>query len=201
MYPSVIRFLLLSSFILLAACASTKVQQEKLPCNIPASFNWDTTTVYKASISVMNKNFSGLIIFNRENDTDYRLIMTTDVGPKLIDITLTPKGYTKNFVMAQLDRKALLRMFWEDFGTMLGIFAKGKPGYSDLGTCCYPVSKNFTSCYITSDLKSFPLSAYFVQGNEKKTKINYFCAVGQQPDSIRIDHLALNMSYFLNKLN
>ena len=176
MYPSMIRCLLLSSFVLLSACAGSKIQvREKTPCSQPPVFKWDTTLVYKASISVLNKNFSGLIIFNRENDSTCRMVMTADVGPKLIDINLNSKGYKKNYVMSQLDKKALLRMFWEDFGTMLGIFSVNKPGYnSELQTCTYPVYKDFSAWYIPGNSHSFPDSAYFVQGNEKKTKINYF---------------------------
>lgn len=198
-----IRYFLLSSLLLLVACATLKTpQQQKMPCVNRTTFNWDTTLVYKASITVMNQNISGLIIFNKEDETTYRLVMTTDIGPKLIDMTLTPKGYTKNFIISQLDRKALLRMFWEDFSTMLGIFSYSNYSYnSGIDSCCYPVPRNFSACYNPNEQNSFPSTAYFLKGNEKQTKINYFCLPEHQPDSIKIEHLRFNMSYFLNKLN
>ena len=198
------RFLRLSSLLLLAACATPKIQQQQnLPCKNPVSFSWDTTLYYKASISVMGNNLSGLIIFNKQNDSTFRLIMTTDVGPKLIDMELTPKGYTKNFVIEQLDRKALLHMFWEDFGTTLGLFARNKAGFynSELDACCFPISSRFTTCYTSPGSQTFPEKAYFFERDKKKTTISYFYKFGQQPDSISIEHLSFNMSYILRKFD
>jgi len=196
------RFFLLSSFLLLAACATQKVQQPpKVPCT--TSFSWDTTLFYKANISVMGNSISGLVIFNKENDSTFRLIITTDIGPKLVDMRLTPEGYTKNFVIKPLDQKALLNMFWEDFGTVLGLFAGNKEGYYSPETkaCTYPIAPRFTASYSASNALAFPEKAHFLKRDKIKTTISYFCKTGQQPDSIFIEHLNFNMSYTLRKFN
>lgn len=197
------RFLILSSLLLFAvACATPKIQKQKLPATVPFSFNWDTTLFYKTSISVKGTNLSGIIIFNKENDSTIRMIMTTDVGPKLIDMTLTSRNYTKNFVARQLDRKALLHMFWEDFGVTLGLFSMIRDGYYDSvsQTYCYPVAKKFSACYLPGSSLSFPTKAFFFNKNKMKTTINYFYAPGQQPDSISITHLGFDMNYILHKV-
>jgi hypothetical protein len=196
------RYFLLISFVFLGACASSNIQKPHMACEQPVHLNWDSTLVYKASILVMNQNISGLIIFKKENDSTTRLIMTTDVGPKLIDLRLTPRGYSKNYVFKKLNRKALLNMFWEDFGTTLGLFTENRTGSkSGENTCCYPVKKNFSACYLPGSAYSFPSQAYFSENEKTKTKITYFCSNAQQPDSILIVHPGFNMSYFLKKVN
>jgi len=197
------RFLILSSLLLfVVACATPKIQKQKLSATAPFSFNWDSTVFYKTSISVKGTNLSGIIIFNKENDSSIRLIMTTDVGPKLIDITLTPRGYTRNFVAKQLDRKALLHMFWEDFGVTLGLFSRNGGGYynSDDHAYVYPLVKKFSAGYLPGSPQSFPQKAFFFDKDKMKTTISYFYAPGQQPDSISITHLGFDMNYILHKV-
>lgn len=194
------RYLLLSSLLLFAACASSKYPQQ-LAVNKPSTFQWDTTTSFKANITVLNQEYTGLVILNRESDSSYRVILTTGVGPKLIDMSLTSKGYTKYFAIKQLNRKALLNMFWEDFGTMVNIFSNNNHHFDTIANShCFPVRKKLSACYYYKEKQPFPVSAYFMEGQKMKTKFSYFYDGKNHPDSVVIEHLSFKMNYSLKKL-
>lgn len=195
------RYLLLSSMLILMACTtSKKISQQSTGNKIPV-FQWDTITTFKANITVLNRDYTGMMILNRENDSSYRVILTTGVGPKLIDMSITSKGYTKLYAIKQLNRKALLNMLWEDFGTMVNIFAKNELLPTSSETVCFPVRKKLTACYNFETKQLSPSSAYFMEGSDMKTKISYFYDDKNHPDSVVIEHLSFNMSYYFKKLN
>jgi hypothetical protein len=117
-------------------------------------------------------------------------------------MSLTSKGYTKYFAIKQLNRKALLNMFWEDFGTMVNIFSEnGSRNDTLTKTICFPVRKKLSACYNYEGKQLSPQRAYFMDGVEKKTKISYFYDHKNHPDSVVIEHLSFKMNYILKKLN
>lgn len=198
-----IRCLLSISFLLFFFGGFSKETRQPVAFMLKQNcFNWDSTMVYRANISFNEYQFSGIIVFNTVDFKTYRMIMTPEVGPTLIDLNLTCEKYTRNYVARKLNRKALLQMFWEDFGTLLGLFSIAKQVEKDYDnvTDCFGLAKKKLVCYSFCNEAVFPENAFFYFKDKLNTKFTYFYQPNMQPDSIKIEHLKFNLNYSLYKV-
>lgn len=120
------RYLLISITLLLVACGSYPKKQgfkvsneERQVFVIPYFSNPETDYVYKASIDVLNKHFSGLFIVKKIEVNTHRVAFTTEMGNKIFDFSFSGNQFTVNFIQEELNRKPLLKILEQDFRTLV----------------------------------------------------------------------------------
>ena len=129
-----IRFLAISSFlcstIFLSSCAlKTTEGLREIPFSVktvenPYFANPKIDYVYKAKINVYGKNFGGILIIKKMAPTIHRVVFTTEFGSKLFDFQYEGNTFTKNFIIADLDRKFIVNVLKDDFKLLITESAK-----------------------------------------------------------------------------
>ncbi|RDI06750.1 hypothetical protein [Flavobacterium sp. AG291] len=119
-----ILFLLISS-CLLTSCAVQTVKglEEKTPQATTYTTTYfsnpETDYVYKAHISVYGKDFGGIFIAKKINDTLYRAAFTTEFGNKLFDFEITDNSFKVNYILEELDKGIIVNTLKRDFTLLL----------------------------------------------------------------------------------
>ena len=127
MQKSTIPFLIISCFLLvvLNSCAVKTVQDfDKIPVSkaiYKTSYFSDKSVdyVYKSSISVYGRDFGGIFIAKKINETTHRIVFTTEFGNKLFDFEIVGNEFKVNFILEELDRKIIVNMLKRDFMLLL----------------------------------------------------------------------------------
>lgn len=120
------RFLLISLCFLVISCGSYPKKQNfqidnSSPKNIENSYFSDASKdyVYKASIDVYNRNFSGLLIIKKITNKEHRVAFTTEMGNKLFDFTFSENDFQVNFILDELNKKILINILKKDFKVLI----------------------------------------------------------------------------------
>jgi len=167
----------------------------------------DSTTIYATNFNVLKYNFSGLIYFIRNYDNSIRVLMTSEMGPKIIDLTITPSSYTVNFVIRQMNRKRILNTMYEDFGAIAGVFQTTpltSPNNQELSNSQkYIMPSGKLLIKRTSNKVLVDSSSVYIFNKKKRyAKIEYFYENKSQViDSICLKHQNMNMNISLKKIN
>lgn len=119
---------------------------------------------YRASIDVINKHLSGLLVFKTMEDSSIRAVFLNEAGVTFFTIAYTTNDYRFLSVIASLDKRAVRRTLAKDLGMILmrGVFdwkrdikkdhnafvvqlkRKGRVHYNAEGNCVqYPLIRNF----------------------------------------------------------
>jgi len=85
----------------------------------PIQFN---TAWYHASVDVVGKHISGLLLIKNMPDGSYRVVFTNEAGVTFFDFGLTPAGSFKVYnIIKQLDKKPVIQTLRKDFALILGL--------------------------------------------------------------------------------
>ncbi len=120
-------FLAISScFLLLSACAPVKTvngfEQKDVSLTTylsPYFSNIKKDYIYKAQISVYGRDFGGIFIAKKINDSVYRAAFTTEFGNKLFDFEVTDDSFKINYILEELDKKIIVNTLKRDFMLLL----------------------------------------------------------------------------------
>lgn len=81
--------------------------------------NTEEDYIYQAKINAFSKEFTGLFIAKKIDKTSHRVVLTSDFGNTLLDFTITDNNFKVNYVLDDLNKKPLIKMFESDFRIML----------------------------------------------------------------------------------
>ncbi|MBS1636091.1 MAG: hypothetical protein JST26_09260 [Bacteroidetes bacterium] len=135
------RYLLLSSILILfAGCAYHRyahphTSQPLVITNdvISPLIPQDGKSVkYKASIDVLNKHFSGIILL-KQMDSVKHFVFITELGMKMFDFEMKNNRFTPVYVFEPLNNPKLIGALTHDFETLLLLDLYGKSG--EYNTC------------------------------------------------------------------
>ncbi|HLV37846.1 hypothetical protein [Xanthomarina sp.] len=120
------RFLLISLCFLVVSCGSYPKKQNFKADN-PATKNIENPYfsdgsldyVYKASIDVYDRNFSGLLIIKKIAEKEHRVAFTTEMGNKMFDFTFIEDDFKVNFILDELNKKILINILKKDFKVLV----------------------------------------------------------------------------------
>jgi len=164
----------------------------------------DSTGVYAIQYNILTYNLTGLLIYKKLNDSTYRAIITSEMGPKILDIILYQDDYKLNFAIKQLKRKVVIKSFYNDLVSITGLnsrHAASNTSVTDsMVTINYTLSKKNNLIYSNNLINTISNATYIVKG-EKKFTIHYF--YGQkntQVDSIFLKHWDYKMDMELRKI-
>lgn len=199
-----ILFLIISS-LLLASCAvgTVKGLEEKTSqvATYPVTYfsNPETDYVYKAHIAIYGKDFGGIFIAKKINDTLYRAALTTDFGNKLFDFEITDDSFKVNYILEELDRKIIVNTLKRDFMLLLKKKHVVTGQYEDAESTIYKSKNGKRYNYLFIDKKTGRLSKIV---NTTKAKEKIVVNFSEENDilakNIVIDHKNIKLKIELN---
>jgi len=165
----------------------------------------DSIGLYNINIDINSYHFSGLLLLKKLNDSTIRLIMSSEMGPKLLDMELLPSGFKVLFVLPKLNHKRTLRTFYEDFGALSGILTRKRPfiveNTPDVSCYTYDLRKRMKIIYTVDSLSHKLISGRFEKGKTVKFLFHYLFAPGTTQISLmKIEHQHFNMNISLSKI-
>ncbi|HLU51689.1 MAG TPA: hypothetical protein VKZ42_05950 [Flavobacteriaceae bacterium] len=156
--------------------------------------------VYKASITVYGNDISGILIIKKISETTHRVVMTTEFGNTLLDMTLFPEGYQKHSVVPSLDKKIILKTLAHDMSLLVRETFKTHKKSRDGSGYLYggKIDTKNLFVWVTSEklIKKITLASQF------KEKLNvYFDAnSGIFAEEVVIEHLTIPLQISLKAL-
>ncbi|MBL7858693.1 MAG: hypothetical protein JNM57_13480 [Cyclobacteriaceae bacterium] len=202
------RFLLFSTLVLLASCASSYKALKPIPvdqaCVLKRMPVGLATSWFDASVDVMENHISGLLLIKRMPDEAMRLVFTNEAGITYFDFAFDPSGRFKvHYAIKQLNRKAVIRTLQTDFELLLGIpFRQGNLQAWRMGNeVFYGVQQKKKIAYFitTPDCASL----HRLEWASKRKRLVTAVVAGNStstPDSVQIQHHTFNMHIRLTKL-
>jgi len=165
----------------------------------------DSIGLYNITMEFSKNTLTGLLILRKTTDSTLRLVLNAEMGPKLLDMELSPTGYKTIYAFKKLNRKRILRTFYEDFGALSGILVWNKT---------FIVDKNKLSSSITYDLgKKKKIIYVFESSNgrinsgkmevgKSRSVFNYFYnPTTSIMSSMKLEHQHFRMVILLNKIS
>jgi len=199
-----ILFLLISSSLLISCAVGTVKGLEEKPPQVKSydvGYFSDPKTdyVYKAHISIYGKDFGGIFIAKKINDTLYRAAFTTEFGNKLFDFEITDNSFKVNYIMEELDRKIIVNTLKRDFMLLLKKHHEIEKQYENNQEVIYKSADKGRYNYLFIDKATGKLSK-IVNTTKSKEKIvvNFSKENNILAKNIVIDHKSIKLKIELN---
>lgn len=74
--------------------------------------------LYRATIHFYGKELTGMFVAKRISQDEHRIVLTSDLGNTLFDITISKDHHLVNYVMQDLNRKIILNTLIRDFSAL-----------------------------------------------------------------------------------
>lgn len=200
------RYLLLVSWVLALACSSAyKGQRTPATGNCITSFQPRFSRVlYNTQVEVTGRHLSGLLIIKTMPDSSTRMVFANEAGFKFFDFEFREEGFTVHHIMAQMDRKAVIKTLRKDFelilmqhtGTITPAVIKKDSEYY------YDFAKGKDHYYYITDSACSRLLRLERGSKRKKVTEAYLGAYTENmPDTIGIRHTNFNFTITLKRLD
>jgi hypothetical protein len=199
------RFSYISLLLLIIACAP--VNRSLQPATADATciqkfkpvFNAD---LYGASIDVIGKHLSGLLLFKTMADSTLRLVFTNEAGLTFFDFEFHRNGdFAVKHVLDQLNKRPVIKTLQKDFEMVMMKTSGAATTFveNDYFLFAFKNQKD-TDYFITNKDCSKLLQLEKRNRNKLKTKVTLFGEYYHAPDSIHISHRTFKMEMKLKKL-
>src|SRR5690606_19146387 len=161
--------------VLLPSCAVKTVdgfERQQKEGVYEATYFSDTATdyVYKAHISVYGKEFGGIFIAKKINDSIYRTAFTTEFGNKLFDFEISDDSFRVNYILEEMDKKIIVNTLKRDFMLLLKQRHAYENQYDSPGFRVYTSKRDKRFNYLFLDVQSSKL-VRLVNATKGKEKI------------------------------
>jgi hypothetical protein len=199
---------LLFSLLLFCGCASDYKTLRLIPADQlcvsklrPAGIQ---TSWFDASIDVIGKHISGLLLVKEMPDSSSRIVFTNEAGVKFFDFEFTEPGDFKvHHVIRQLDKKPVIRLLQNDFSLLLGIPFRTSSwqSWETANEIFYGVKQKSETAYFITGKDCASLQRVEL-GSKRKRKVSmrFFGNDQRQPDSIQLQHHTFAMEIILKKI-
>jgi hypothetical protein len=205
-YP--ILFLIISISLLVNSCAVKTVEgfsrAEKAADVYKIMYFTDAGTdyVYKANIAVYGRDFGGIFIAKKINETSHRVAFTTEFGNKLFDFEISDTDFKVNYILEELDKKIIVNTLRKDFILLLKREHVVNEQFENDKYIVYKASEGKRNNYLFVGQNSKSLTK-IVNATAAKEKV-IISFVPQSPvlaNKIIIDHKNIKLKIELNYLN
>ena len=164
--------------------------------------------LFNTSINVMKNHFSGLTVVKPLKMDNYRVIMITETGLKILDMEFFPDSLPKvHYIMEQMNRRILVRTLQKDMSIMLmNHLQNTAPVWYDNfiinpgNTALFKVNgeKYF---YIMEPEQVRPSVALLGKGRKFNVEVNFFGTPDRGIDSLKLSHNNINLSIRLSRIH
>jgi hypothetical protein len=162
------------------------------------------TSWYDASVDVVGKHISGLLLIKNMPDSSTRVVFTNEAGLTFFDFSFSKEGkFSVVSVIKQFDRKAVINTLQKDFALLLGKpFLNGKAERYTAGDDVYFAfkEKNGTAYFITTkDCASLQRLEWGDKG-KKLVTVRTPAKGFPTPAAIEVEHHTFKMSIKLTRI-
>ena len=165
----------------------------------------DSCGLYSITLDITSYHFSGLLLLKMTNDSSFRVVMTSEMGPKILDMVLQPSGYKVGYAFNKLNKKRILRTFYEDFATLFCIGIRPGKLISKDNPLSPPLvidqGKNRKIRYILDPVTKNIISGTVEEGKAVKSAFHFLYEPGASVvNSMKLEHQKFIMIIFLQKI-
>jgi hypothetical protein len=75
--------------------------------------------IYKASIDAFDHHFGGIFIVKKTGSQQHRIVFTTEMGNKLLDLSFDKDDFKVNYILEELNRKIIINILKNDFKALI----------------------------------------------------------------------------------
>ena len=158
---------------------------------------------YNTSVDVLDKHFSGLLLFKQMEDHSLRIVFTNEAGLKFFDFGFDQKGAFKiYYVLEKLNKKAVINTFRKDFELLIMNKIKffEPKAFEDNGMLKFAFESEKETDFVITNLDCSLLLKLEKWGKKRKMAQVTFTGPIMAPDSINIQHFNFRMSIKMQKL-
>lgn len=163
-----------------------------------------TNNWYNATVDVIGKHISGLLLIKTMSDSSRRVVFTNEVGVTFFDFGFGKDGSFKvHQIIEQMDKKAVVNLLRKDFELIMMQRAKDAKlqAYTRNGEIFYALpGKKETDYFITDKECSSLLRIEKASKRKKKTEVRIWNGNQQAPDSVHLKHFTFDMQIGLKKI-
>ncbi len=197
------RYLGLISFLFALCLAANIVPAQSY---MPAFVNSvDSVGLYQMNIEIENTHFSGVLLLKKMNDSAMRLVMNSELGPKLLDMELYPSRYKLNHAFPKMNHKRILKTFYDDFGALFQIIIRNKNSTVEQTPNEYnrffDLGKKRKIIYTSGSRSSVFTSGRVMEGTEVISRFLYELTPGTSTVSLlKLEHQRFTMIITLTRI-
>ena len=147
--------------------------------------------VYNTKIEAFGKTVTGLLVIKPLQNQQHRVLLTTEFGNTLLDLTINENSYSKNYAIPDLDRKVILNLLSRDFKIMLNQNWKINQVVTQNSETIYKSENKNNNYYLT--FKDEQLQTIEFAKRKLKLKINYLEVMHNKAQKIKLTHLDFNI--------
>ncbi len=120
--------------LILTGCATIRKQDLTLynapvvtPSMVGAPFieNFEKA-LFKTTLDIRKNHMTGYMLVKKTSDSSYRMVFANEIGMTWFDLELMNEKLIKHAVFGPMDKKALMRIFQQDFSALI-YTVKAKP--------------------------------------------------------------------------
>lgn len=199
--------LFISCIVVLTGCTSlySNLQKTKADVGCLEKFRPKfSSTLYSASIDVVGKHLSGLLIFKKMPDSSTRIVFSSETGFTFFDFEFSADGnFSVHSIIKQMNKKPVIKTLRKDFELILMQNLENKNAYalkdSTLTYIAFPQAKGFyyyvtnTSCTELVEMQRASKRKVVVEAVMKNFVKNI-------PDTISFSHKKFNFEIGLKYL-
>ena len=174
-------FLLLSS-LLFSSCAYHKLASYKKQSEVLVNFNNLNPLIppakavkYKASIDILNKHFTGLIILKQTDSYTKHLVFVTELGMRMFDFEISGDSIHPVFVFDPLNKAKLINALQRNFETILLLkwYDKKAEVRVKSGKEVLHLTNNKHHCFLFKSAENDAVIQQVFNGHKQETKTMY----------------------------
>ena len=198
----------LYSILLFFGCASDYKALRPAPADVSCALSKFNPAVknawYTASVDVVGKHLSGLLLIKQMEDSSHRVVFTNEAGLTFFDFQYgRGEGFKVIQIIPQLKKNVVINLLKRDFELVLG-----KPFQNaDFEAWSTPDERFFghrqknETVYFITDKECASLQRFEVGSRRKrKVSVRFGGVRGTDANSIRIDHHTFEMVINLKKI-
>jgi hypothetical protein len=160
--------------------------------------NW-----YNASVDVMGRHFSGLLLIKNIRENEQRVVFTNEAGLTFFDFEFSDDEFVVHTVVSQFDRRAVIRTLHMDLGLLLAVPFRTDRfiSYESADKRYFAVEeKNETAYFITS--KDCASLQGLELGNKRRAtvSITFPGSSYPAPDTIFLKHYTFDLQVKLVRI-
>lgn len=197
---------LISSCLICISCSINRsvsgLQKQVLPVEKTPLFEKGVNqAVFRGSINIYKHYFSGIFALKMESEEKYRMVLMSEVGMTLLDMSFTPEAYHLNYCIEPIKKKSLFKLLHHDF-----VLLTQAPKQSDLQVRKSRGDKEYDALYKKNESRDF---YYYKEGTMlgivskvflNRTHIQFEELNAGVANSIRIQHRPVKLKMELKRI-
>jgi hypothetical protein len=192
--------------VLTSACANYKYLQPGVPddrCVEKIRYKGISSSWYDASIDVVGRHISGLMLVKALPDSSIRVVFTSEMGLKFFDFEFKDQQvFNVKYVVPQLNKKVVIKTLRQDLSLVLGLpFRDELQLWTKGAEYHYGVrEKSSVKYFVTDSVCTPPVRLGQASGEKEILTVDLRGTVPGNIDEVSIRHLTFDMVINLKKI-